>query len=208
MEIDNPLLGQILAAFGGGSVVLVGLSVFVGKIWLQRIVASETAQRNKQFAKLEQELESNNLRLKSLLDHKVHIYKAQFDKEFRIYEIVWDALVDLRAATLRLRPTIDCIDPNETEDERKKKRLADFSKPFTDYRDVVEKNRPFYSPEVYERLDEVLHLCYDESVDFEYTERDTSEYFKEARRNRDQIVAAIDVTCEKIRKRINSVVAV
>jgi len=43
-----------------------------------------------------------------------HIHEMAFDKEFEILSEVWATLVDLRNATLGLRPILDYIDPNET----------------------------------------------------------------------------------------------
>ena len=66
--------------------------------------------------------------LKSELNAKFHAHTVRFQKEFQVYEQIWKALLELRNATLKLRPAGDFFDPNETEEERKQKRLERFGK--------------------------------------------------------------------------------
>jgi hypothetical protein len=142
--------------------------------------------------------------LRSELSHRSHISRMQFEKEFRIYEEVWAKLVDLRSATLRLRPMIDSIDPNESEEDRRLRRLQTWGQAYDDYTRVVEVNRPFFSDEVYRHLDTLGQYAYGEGVDYQILDSKSmrQEYWKEARKNQKQIIEHIDVICEAIRKRI------
>ncbi len=70
---------------------------------------------------------------------------------------------------------------------------------------VSDPNFHFYSEHVYKSLIDVLDQCYGESVDYEYTERKKSEYFKEARKNQKEIVKSIENCCLAIRERIEEV---
>ncbi len=190
---------DLLAALGGYTIVVGALAGFLGRIWVLRVVERE------KFL-LQRQLDRTSRVLQADLDRRLHISKTQFDSELANYKEIWSLLVDLRMKTLRLRPMLDYVEPNETQQERLTKRLKEFGPAFTTLRDTVEKNKPFYSEQVYQRLSKVVGLCHDEAIDAEYHERPHGEYWKEARVNREKISEAIDVTCEEIRTRVNSVV--
>lgn len=147
----------------------------------------------------------NQHQTKASLDNSVHVSKVQFDKEFSIYQKIWISLVTLRAKTLSLRPILDFQDPNETEDERVARRLKAFADAFTNFRDDIEQNKPFYSILVYKSLVEVINLCHKESIEFEHKAPGWSkEYWDNSRENNKKIVDGIDECCELIRQRISS----
>ena len=157
------------------------------------------------MAKFEADLSETNTKLKAALDSSVHISKAQFDKEFSIYQQIWVRLVLLRAKTLSLRPLIDQINPSETEQERIERRLTAFSEAFSGFRDAVEENKPFYALIIYKPLCEIVNLCHTESKEYEYKDPGWSkEYWDRSKRNGEGIIAAIDSCCELIRERISS----
>lgn len=198
-------ISEILAILGGFTVVLAALLGFIGKLWLSRIIEKEKATLQQKMAEIQADLNNTNKKLEAELERSVFIDKLQFEHEFSIYKEIWEALVNLRAATLMLRPTLDFVDPEQTREERIRNRLKAFAGPFETYRKLIEKYKPFYSPNVYLALSEILEKCYGESIGVEYVERKRSEYFKEARENQKQIVEAIDSSCEEIRKRIEEV---
>lgn len=135
----------------------------------------------------------------------VHVSKLQFEHEYEIYKAAWERLFALRQATLRLRPTMDWIDPNETKEQRMQKRMAAFREPYNEFLDIVEKNKPFYPPTIYEALSAVREKCHHELIDYEYVDRPGSEYYKEARTNHDEIIQLIEGACECIRNRVTQV---
>ncbi len=137
---------------------------------------------------------------------QLHVYQLAFGKEFEILHEVWQKLIDLRKAAQGLRPILDYLDPNESEEERKKKRLKAFSESHAAYGDVVEKNRPFYPKEIYASLYEIAMITYDEAD--EYAIRDPAKrpmdqkYWERALNNQKTILKAVADVCEKIRMRI------
>lgn len=186
MEAVNILLGTL----GGGSAVITALFAYFGNLRLE---------------KFKSDLSETNAKLKAALDRSVHVSKAQFDKEFSIYQQIWLVLVTLRAKTLSLRPLMDYHDPSETEDERIERRLKAFGEAFHAFRDVMEHNKPFYSIHVYDSLMEIFDLCHTESIEYKYKEPGWSkEYWESSRENNKKIVDVIDMCCELIRQRISS----
>ena len=198
MSATGATMQEIILALGGYSVILSALLAFLGRFWLLRIVEKE------KYA-LQRQLDDTNRKLQAELDRDLHVSKTQFDTEFANYKSIWACLVDLRASTLQIRPMMDFIDPKESKEDRLRSRLTAFQSKFNALREQVEKNKPFYSQSVYDKLAEVIKLCHSEAIDAEYHERPSREYWQEADTNRKDIISAIDETCESIRSRVSSV---
>lgn len=184
------LLSIILGILGGTSAVVTGLFAYFGNLRLEKFKA---------------DLAETNAKLKAALESSVHVSKAQFDKEFAIYQTIWVLLVALRARTLSLRPALDHVDPKEPEEERMQRRLKSFGDAFFTFRNAMEENRPFYAQKVYEALCEIFDLCHTESIEYQYKEPGWSkDYWEKSRENNQKIVSVIDSCCELIRERISS----
>jgi hypothetical protein len=97
---------------------------------------------------------------------------------------------------------MDSYDPNESKEERQIRRQTRAHEAFVAVQEQVEKNKPFYAPEVYEKARYVLKLCRSEAVYASYKERPSHKYRDEAMDNQDKILAAIDDTCAAVRSRI------
>lgn len=142
-------------------------------------------------------------------EKKIHISKVQFDKEYKIYEEIWSALVDLNLSTLNLRPYIDSIPKDKTRDELKFERLTDFSEKFNRFSDLVEKNKPFFAQSVYSKLSQIRSSMTQEAMGFEFEEGrwfpKDKEGFLKMRQNLEGLSILIDETCEMIRNRISDV---
>ncbi|PQJ62229.1 hypothetical protein BTO08_18470 [Photobacterium angustum] len=132
----------------------------------------------------------------------------QFDHEYQIYSKVWSSLVELKVATEKLRPFMDYIDPNQTEDARKFERLKAFVKPYSEFSIMLETHKPFYAETVYEALKEVKVKCHHESVGFEVGRRHEPGYYQDAIQNSEQISSAIDKACNQIRSRLQEVTVI
>ena len=185
--------------------MLIGLAAFLGKIWLNRILNTERVKSDKILKEVQSGLDATNQRLKSELDKGLYIHKVQFEKEFQIYEELWAELVELRKATLTLRPAFDMVNPKESEEDRKRKRLIRFSDSIGAFIDVTDKNRPFYSEDVYESMGNLWKLAHSESVQYKHSDPYSDSYWEKAQENRDTILTEIDKCCEMIRQRIGEV---
>ena len=146
--------------------------------------------------------------LKSELNARFFAHTMRFEKEFHVYEEIWKALLELRNATMKLRPVGDFIDPNETDEERKRKRLERFGKAFDAFYPVVYENRPFLPSEVFNRLEESLKVMNSEASDY-VRRRDEPDqprydpkYWEKAEANAEKILKQTDAICEAIRRRI------
>ena len=208
-EVVALIYQELLKVAGGVAVLLAGLSALLSKIWSERIARREGEHRDRRIAELKAQLDGQAAEMRAKLDvsvqRTVHVSKLQFEHEYAIYKAAWERLFSLRQATLSLRPTMDHVDPNETREQRIQKRMAAFTEPYNSFLDVVEKNKPFYPPAIYEALSAVREKCHHELIDYEYHERPRSEYYKEARKNHENIIQLIEITCEAIRSRVTEV---
>lgn len=185
---------EFLKILGGTTIVLGILFAVLGKIIVGRILEAERKKTEESLSKL-----------KNGLDKSVHIGKAQFDHEFKLYQEIWRNLVLLRNATLALRSVLDSIDPNEADSERKSRRMKDFGDAYSSCSEAVEHNKPFYPDAIYLSLSQTLKSAYKELIGFKYQEGNTLKYWDEAEINHTRIVELIDETCEKLRQRFEEV---
>jgi hypothetical protein len=86
-----------------------------------------------------------------------------------------------------------------------RKRIGNVREPYNDFSALVETNKPFYPEKVYAALVAVRNKCHEEVIDCEFIERSHKEYWSEARKNQEEILALIDKCCEAIRVRIAEV---
>src|SRR5271157_5441463 len=68
--------------------------------------------------------------IKSQLNAKYHAHTVRFEKEFKVYEQIWKTLVELRNATVKLRPPGDFYTNRDLPREEEKQ------KRFKEYRDA------------------------------------------------------------------------
>lgn len=201
MESYNDII-QIL---GGTTVVLAALFGFIGKIWLAKIVENHKASLQQQLLEVQAKVDATNKKLNAEFQSATYISQIQLEHEYKIYQEIWALLVELKTATLRLRPIMDYVDPNQSQEERIRERLQAFAEKFNAVFKALEHNRPFYPHEIYEVLDHVCEKCRHESIDSEYIERNNFEYYKEARKNQQEIVTLINNACDAIRTRLGEV---
>lgn len=202
------ILDILFSPFGGVSAVMIGMAGFLGKIWVDKTVQKYKEASDAKLSKLQSDLDKASRQLQSELDKGVHIHKVQFEKEFDLYSQIWAQLVEVKWKVLSLRPSFDRVDPSETEEERIKRRLTEFAESFNPFVSLVEKHRPFYPPNVYDALMNLIKISHSEAIGFEYKDRKWAEYWKEAGENQENILRLIDEICEAIRQRIDRVVAI
>jgi hypothetical protein len=198
---------SLLSAFGL-FVILLFLRAYLPSYFAEK--AKNLAQKEdledltRQVESVRHEFSAAVERLKAELDRAAHVSKAHFDTEFTIYREIWRELVDLRAATLSLRPVMDHIDPSETSEERKQKRGKRFNEAYMKFFSTVETNRPFYPATIWDELQQLLKIARTEVINYQYQDpdRDFEKYWRTAEANQKEIVESIERCCEAIRERL------
>lgn len=202
---DIPILSETLKAAGGVAIVISGLAAVLEKIWVGRILERERTNTESELQKLAASLDATNRALQLELDKGLHVHKIQFEKEFAVYELIWAKLDDVKSAALALRPTFDYVDPKESDEDRKKRRLDKFSSAVAAFGDQVNKSRPFYAESVYVIIEEIWKLTHKEASEYKHRNPHSDDYWERATENQDTILAAIDKCCTAIRERIRDV---
>lgn len=149
------IAAAILFSIATAGVIIFGLSSWLGKVWANRILESEKAKHDKMLAELQDKLRQQT-------EKKIYIHKIQFEKEFLIYEKIWEKLCPVQSKVRALRPIIDQIDSREDEEVRKKRRLNEAGQVLEDFCKEVEFFRPFYPEKVYQKLNILLKICINE----------------------------------------------
>ena len=185
----NSLLNDIITGFGGVGVMLSALFIYLGKVQLENYKNS---------------LSKANQKLKALHDGAIHVSKSRFDKEFEIYQELWDSLVDLKHTTLSLRPALDYVPQDKTKEELKLERLQKFTVANNTFVKKMQKYEPFYSIEVNKSLNLISKASRSEAVGFQYQNSNDHKYWEEQQKNEKQILDEIQNCCFLIKQRIDT----
>lgn len=201
-------MGEILALFGGVQVVIAGFFAFVGKMWLNSVHEKQRARVEVEIEAFRAEASANSLRLQHALDRRLHVHALQFEKEQKVYEEIWATLIEMAKSVSQLRPPLDYHKPEETEEQRKLARLSRLSESAQRFLDQVNKERPFYARDVYDKLHELGQIVRVEAIEYQYGDAsELSDYWRKALENSKAISAKIDEVCEVIRRRIGEISA-
>ena len=120
------ITSAIILSFGGSSVILIGLSTWLGKVWANRLLEKDRLKYNSELettkAKYEKQLETYKLQLeksKSLFfrysEHQFTLYNELWRLLYKLKLLVnelWDQanFKNLRAFALHFEKTIDSVE--------------------------------------------------------------------------------------------------
>ncbi len=165
MTIESFLskLGEIVLYFGGASVVFAGLGNYFGKIWATHLMAKETAKFEKDLQDQKYLIEKKLKEIEALKDMKLHISKAQYDNEYKIYVELWVSLNSCVNKTITLYPAgiyNTPVDPAEHFKYQCEKN-DEWVDVYNDFLNCVRKYAPFYKKEFYDQFEILVKKCRD-----------------------------------------------
>ena len=198
---------DIILLLGGFQVVVTGLLAFAGKIWINSLNEAQKGDISTELERLKADLGATNLKLQSALDRDLHVHKLQFEKEQSVYAAIWSTLVEVQKAVVQLRPVLDYVQPDESEEERKRKRLSAVFEAFNPFLDQINKERPFYAEDVYKELHELRSLMHREVSEYRILDPHDDGYWDRQQANAKSITDKIDAICEAIRDRMSAIAA-
>jgi hypothetical protein len=140
--------------------------------------------------------------LRASLERTTHASKLQFDAEFAIYREIWGKLDILRQMFFALHPSVSTVVPPEEDRARMERRIAAYGSAFKEFRDSVHRSQPFYGQAVYDALQGVLEVCIDMALDSQ--DSLAANPWKIAAQNREKLLTSVDVTCNAIRGRFET----
>ena len=130
----------------------------------------------------------------------------RYEKEYEVLGRLTELLVDLRDATVSLRPAVDYKDPSLPESEIKQERLARFYKAGQHVYQESQKKRPFFPSDIYESISAILKITHKESIEYRITDPYEREgflaYWESAEKNQTAITQSVEDAMELIRNRV------
>jgi len=173
------IAAAILTSIGGGTVILFGLSNWLGKVWANRILEKEKSELAKEFEDYKTKMDVEVDRISKIRDKELYISKVQYDYEYKVYQEIWASMNDLVNNVVSLYPLNanqeklkECIESAENsskwdiaKDLREDyKRVAEeiynkFSVAYQVFDNKIENNSPFYNNCFYVDFCEIRNLC-------------------------------------------------
>jgi hypothetical protein len=145
--------------------------------------------------------------LKWQLGKKATIHKLAAEKEFEALTEIGAALYTMKMATISLRPIMDRIDPNESEEQRHNRRYQQWAKSHDSFMEAVETHRLFLPRSLYLQFSDIRHMSRKEGVGFESAVRWgrggplSGEAYEQGQKNIDEMNTRIESALEAIRLR-------
>lgn len=151
---------------------------------------------------------ANNLEsVKAELSAKLNTHGLRYENEYNTLSELTALLVDVRDASIGLRPVVDLKDPHKSDDETKQERLLRLWEARKLLYSVREKRRPFYPDDIYQSIVAIEKTVHSESIKYQYQspfdEGNFLKYWEEAEKNQKTIADSAEAAMEKIRHRVN-----
>lgn len=140
------------------------------------------------------------------LSSQINTHGFRYEREYQVLSELSALLVDVRDASLNLRPMMDFVDPNKTDEEIKKERLDRYYKALRELYFVREKKRPFYPDNIYKSIQMIEKESRSESMQYQFRDPTDIEkyedYWEQAERNQEEITKLAEIAMSHIRDRV------
>jgi hypothetical protein len=194
----------VLASLGGGGVIVVLLSSWLGKVWANRILEQDRLKYSTAMEKLKSELDRTTRLFQAEIEKTIFVTKTHFETEFQILREIWQEVSVVRASMSPLRPKFDIVDVRQTPAERLKESFEAYVPVVTKLIESVDHNSPFYPQEIYETLDQTVRIALRELNDIAVDNEDalTLAGRNRGKENLDQYMALAEKLSAQIRHRL------
>lgn len=160
MEEAFKVAGAIIASIGGSSVIILGLSSWLGKVWANRILQDEIKKHTLEIEDFKGKLNKEIAVANSIIDKSTHVTKLQYDKEFSIYIEIWEKLAECVVSTKHLYPIFENKPAKEEElEEFNNEKYSKFVTDFNEFSRIITKYSPFYEESLFNGFIELRNLC-------------------------------------------------
>jgi len=160
------LISQLIDSLnrnGTAYALILMLSAFLGRLWAGRYARKEDARVQERITRLQGDLQDAQSKLAGRVDTSVHIHKAQFEKEFAVYQQLIKDMNKTRTAFYTLHPMLkEIFDSPGAAHEHSKPYRDDFAGAYEAVKSTIEDNKPFYPREIFTSCDAFIELCVDE----------------------------------------------
>ncbi len=194
--MDEPSAFQVafavLASLGGGGLLVLALSSWLGKVWANRILESDRRRYSEQLERVHGQLEK-----------AVHVHRVQFETEFNALSEIWAKLSAVRATMGEVRPVADFVEQDEERDARFQRRFRRFLEAFNDFVRTVDDRSPFYPEDIYRELSAAVQVARREEIGA-HLDRYEPDWYAAGRVNFQEFVQRSERISELIRARLAS----
>jgi hypothetical protein len=190
----------------GGSAAILGLSRWLGNVWLGRLLEKEKAKYAEETEKLKAEFAKELEHYRAQLDRSTFVTRAHFETELEAYKQVFEGLGEVRLAIAGTRPMMGLGGTKEERTKILEERLDDLVKAHNKTARVTEHLSPFYPQDIHLKVGECLTAARGEILDIQTGGDSTfsSAWYEKGQKRLDVFFSAYNSVTEAIRHRIST----
>lgn len=185
---------SVVAGALGGSAAVLGLSRFLGDLWLEK----QKARYSKELEEFRDNLHREQAKMQAEIDRSVFVTRAHFETEFLAMKEVSQCLAEIKIAFRLLNPSDLSVRISDEQRTRQIDRLAAASEK---YLEKLEEWAAFLEPGLYDEF-ERCHIGADEEL--KRVRANRSDDDKERAQGAEYFWSAYRHACQKVRDRIKS----
>jgi hypothetical protein len=198
----------ILGGAVGGTAAVLGLSRWLGDVWLGQMLEKEKAKYAKEIEQLKARFAQEIERYRAQLDRSIFVTRVHFETEFEAHKAVFAKLAEMRLRLGGLRPSMNIVPANDTTAaklERLHQSVRNAQEGYNELITTSENLSPFYPPEIHEQIRECQRITSLEISDILTSSQDqfSFQWFGRGRQNLDQFMVAYNNVSTLIRERIS-----
>ena len=156
------LISVIIVSAGGTGAIILGLSNWIGKIWMNKFAEKHRVKYERELEVYRTELNARLNKFDKLQEKALYISKVNYDNEYKIYMEIWQKLINCISDTNFLYPRglvnvpIDKDEYEKYQEDKYKK----YSDSYNDYSNCIEKYAPFYKKKFYDQFIIIRNECH------------------------------------------------
>lgn len=181
----------VIASIGGGGLIVLGMSTWLGKVWASRILESDRRRFSEELERIRGELEKT-----------IHAHRIQFETEFKVLSEIWEKVAAVRQTMGGVRPTADIVTVDEDPTERLHRRLNLFREAFSKLVQAVDSHSPFYPENILAELSAAIQIARREESDVLLKSLDDPGWYTRGRINFTEFLKCAETISGLIRARL------
>ncbi|ROL85559.1 hypothetical protein BK636_03500 [Pseudomonas chlororaphis] len=204
--MDIQSLGWTVAAFVAGLLLKSFLPGYFKKKAENLATKEDIADITQKIETVKHEYATQLESAKADLSVLVTRHGFRYEKEYDVLGRLTELLVELRDASVGLRPVVDFRDPDLSADEVKQQRLARLHEAGRMVYLESQRKRPFFPGDIYDSIEAILKITHSESIEYRLKDpfegEGFMEYWESAEKNQNAITQSVEDAMELIRNRV------
>lgn len=144
--------------------------------------------------------------VRAAIGSKLGIHQFRYQREYDMLLQLSEKVVELRDATVMLRPESEYVNPDESDDEGKRRKLQRYTAASRDLYQFYETRQPFFAESMLGALRELDQVAWHEVIQYRHRsprgEGFDPRYWENAAENAAKVQAAADLVLLAIRARV------